>query len=231
MPGGGGMEAPAPEAPAPGPEAAPPAGGPGGAGGGLKARFPVDKKQKSKVVIGENPQDRRFRAAGEDLLKLLQAVPLWDENDSLFGMPRRHFAKILHEVSLSSPSAISRKELADRLYIHLKKEGLSQLQVESVLYLGMRLGYIPSIKLPSETYDVFAKLVTSKMNGHGLTKDVAQELIAISRLSGEERTPARVLSRDYLKLVPNGERSLPASRVLTGYIDPKKDLLPTPTKG
>ena len=223
---GGGLEAPAPEAAPPVPEA-----GPGGAGGSLvKPRFPASNpKATSRVITATASGKPAFKnSKGADLLQQLGDLPLWDEHEALFGIPMRRVASILHKVGVTDPSTTERQKVADKLYRNLRKEGFTSLQTELIFYTGMRLGYLPKVKLPPETYDIVAKLVTSHMNGKGLTRAITNELIAISRLSLESPLPpTSLLPKNYLALIPKAENALSSSHLLTGSLNPSKDLLQT----
>lgn len=237
--GGGGMEPPAkstaPTEPAGGDAAMPPVdtgpgtapdAGPGGAGAGLRSRF---------VVPQTRPVQERLAMAPRDVIAQLNALPLWDENDTLLGLHLRRAAEILDRIGRSDPAKEERLKLATTLCPKLRQHGLSQIQTEVLQYLAMRLGYLPKMSISEETYDVIGQLALDKMNGHGLTREITQELIAISRIKGElpRQEPQLPVKGwpprnqlDYVKAVFKAERSLGHRHVLTGRIDPNRDLMP-----
>lgn len=181
-----------------------------------------------------------YAAAPRDLLARLKQLPLWDENEALLGVSQRQAANVLDRIGSSDPTGTERIKLAETLHKQLRMSGFNQYQAEALEYLAMRLGMVPKISLSQEMYDVLSKTAVSKMNGHGLTAEITQELIAISRIQGERRNAEPKLPHgsawppsdpvQYMKTLYQGERSLPHRHILTGRIDPKRDLMPPKRK-
>lgn len=186
------------------------------------SRFPI-KKRKTPIqvhaeVITPPGKDKNI----EDTLKRL---PLWDDGDTLFGLRRRHAAKILDVLDHTDPKR--RKKVVSTLPVFLRrKEGLTHLQSEALLYLGMRLGYVPPVTLDSETYEALSRYVTSKMNGSGLTKPITTELTSLSaimQVAGKISSPFSMEkngsageTRRMLPPVLQHEKKLHHSKILTG---------------
>jgi hypothetical protein len=227
-PAGGGGEPATPATEPAEPAAATPEAGPGGAGAMvLRPRFRMTKTT--------TPAQERLATAPRDVLAQLRALPLWDEQDTLLSLPLRRAAEVLDQVGRSDPSKLERLKVAASFSQKLRKHDFNQIQTEVLQYLSMRLGYLPKMSISEETYDTISRIALSKMNGHGLTGEITQELIAISRIKGERSHQEPTLPRqgwpprnqlEYIKEVFRGERSLKHRQVLTGRIDPKRDLMP-----
>ena len=214
--GGGGFET---EEPAPAAEA--PAGGEEGAGADLEhARFPVKPQKPTKEVYAAPHRVKKtnYRVLGKDIINMLGELPLWDENETLFSLPKRRVAQILYKVAQTDPHEDERIKLANKLYKSLRKDGFNDIQSQCILYIAVRLGYIPPVELSSEIYSLLSKYVSNKMNGR-MTKAIANELVALARLSGHNEGDVRPLSVDQMRnLLSNRERSLPHNKTLTGYV-------------
>jgi hypothetical protein len=205
------------------------------------ARFPYHQRRRRIVTAGEREalpppntkKRRRIRRPKEvtaevvtrpghdkNIAMTLGQLPLWDAGDTLFGLRRRHAAKILDHLERTDPHM--RDKTARSLPAYLRKrEGLTNLQAEAATYLAMRLGYIPRVALSTDTYESLGRYVTSQMNGHGLTKPITQELMALSATMQEAgrrepdlmtRLPMRETTRKQLV----GEKDLGHSSILTG---------------
>ena len=212
-PGGGfEMEEPAPAAEAPG----------GGAGAALeKARFPVEPAKPAKEIYAAPYKEKKaqYRQLGKDIINLLEELPLWDENETFFSVPKRRVAQILYKVAQTDPYEDERSKLANTLYKKLRKEGFNDIQAQGLLYVAIRLGYIPPVELSSEIHSLLSHYVSGKMNGRGMTKAIANELVALARLSGHREDEVKPLSVDHMRnLLSNRERSLPHNKTLTGYV-------------
>ena len=146
---------------------------------------------------------------------------MWDKGDTLFGLKRRHAAKILDRLQRSNPKKLADSARSLPAYL-CRKEGLSNLQAESATYLAMRLNYIPHIPLSSDTYETLGRYVSSRMNGQGLTKSVTNEFMALSatmqtagKYTPDAMTRVPNVSNQIKKIV-TAERKLPHHQVLTG---------------
>jgi len=212
-PGGGFGEEPAPPAEAP--------AGEEGAGAALDhARFPVEPKKPTKEVYAAPHRVKKsnYRILGKDIIGLLSELPLWDENETFFSLPKRRIAQVLYKVAQTDPHEDERIKLASTLYKGLRKEGFNDIQAQSILYIAIRLGYIPPVELSSEIYSLLSKYITTRMNGR-MTKAIANELVALARLSGHNENEIRPLSVDQFRnILSNRERSLPHNKTLTGYV-------------
>jgi len=173
---GGGEEAgpaapTAPEAPAA------PAGGEEGAGASLEgARFRA-KGLPSRVVTGEP----------RSVMDRLEALPIWDQDGAFFGLPKRRYAKLLHDIGQTNPELRARRKLAEQLPRRWREDGLDKLQVQMVGYLAMRLGYVPPQRLQEQTYTLVRQWLGNRMNGEGLTKALTTEIVALNKLSGADQ--------------------------------------------
>jgi hypothetical protein len=175
-----------------------------------RIRRPIDVQAE---VVTPRGQDHNIELT-------LGHLPLWDDADTMFGLRRRHAAKILHELDGTDPRLRSKTAKSLPSWLQ-RKEGLTRLQAEAATYLAMRLGYIPGVALSSDTYDALGRYVTSKMNGSGLTKTITAELNALSATmmatgkTGPDpitRLPMRERTRKQLV----GEKSLSHNKLLTG---------------
>jgi hypothetical protein len=224
---GGGEEAP-PAAElggegAGGAEEAPPAapsGGEGGFGGGaatLHPRFDLPNRS-TKMVVG-----KARREAQKNILKQLEAIPLWDKDVGLLGMSRRQVAKILDRIDHTDPRPDRRKKLAMGLERQLRRtEGLDHVQAEVVQYLAVRLGYVPPTSLSEETFDRLRKFIVGRMNGNGLTKAISNEIVMLSKVAeAGGRKPNSRLSKMIAptQMMPRQETTLPEHMILTGVAD------------
>ena len=226
-------------------------GGGGGEEGGLfpegfgadseHARFPYPQKRR-RIIRGKRREElashstkkkrhRRSRRPRAEIItrrghdanieRTLAQLPLWDKGDTLFGLKRRHAAKILDRLQRSNPKKLADSARSLPAYL-CRKEGLSNLQAESATYLAMRLNYIPHIPLSSDTYETLGRYVSSRMNGQGLTKSVTNEFMALSatmqtagKYTPDAMTRVPNVSNQIKKIV-TAERKLPHHQVLTG---------------
>ncbi len=221
--GGGGDEFEGFEAPE-APELS--AGGEEGAGAGMAAsRFPVRKPNYTRVEASdikiitptESKRTGKVNAPGthQNIEEMLDHLPLWDNGDTLFGLHRRRAAQLLDEIDHTDPNRRD-KLLNDLPSVLRKKKGLSPLQAEALVYVGMRLGYLPKGPLSPEAYETLGRLIAGKMNGSGLTKQVTNELMAMSAIMKKAGT-ARTRPEDtWTKSLPLGESKLHHSKILTG---------------
>jgi hypothetical protein len=200
---------------------------------GEHARFPHPRR-RPRMVKGNTSRRRPQRAVRAQVMtregndpnieRTLSRLPLWDQGDTLFGLSRRHAAKILDRLQRSNPKKLA--ETARSLPAYLcRKEGLSNLQAESATYLAMRLGYVPHIPLSSDTYETLGRYVSSKMNGQGLTKPITNEFMALSATMQKagKYTPDAITRvpnvSNRIKKVVMAERKLPHHKVLTGVTE------------
>lgn len=219
--GGGGETAPTETAPEP-------AGGEGaGAGtGSTPKRFPVPKGQrvpKGRPVTAV-AEDESYRMLGKkSVIDLLNDIPIWDEDDTAFGLPRKQIAKILYELAQTNPSRRARTNLAHKFYDKLRDSGLGDLQAQTVEYLAMRLGYLPKVEITPDVGQILVRTVMGKVNGHGLTADIKDELIALSRVINKQESRALMHKRADLKrvILSEVEAQLPQRNLLSGWIDPR----------
>lgn len=208
------------------------------------ARFPYHRKPRRIVTAGQrdelpaprSKQRRHIRRSrrsidvqaevvtrpGHDknIALTLGRLPLWDDADTMFGLRRRHAAKILDELDRTDPRMRDKTANSFPSYLR-RKEGLTNLQAEAATYLAMRLGYISSVALSSDTYETLGRYVTSKMNGKGLTKQITAELTALSatmQASGKSGPDplTRVPMSDRVRKTLVSEKKLPHQQLLTG---------------
>ena len=205
------------------------------------ARFPYHRRPRRIVTAGQREElppsrsrsRRRVRrpvdvqaevvtSHGRDgnIELTLGRLPLWDDADTMFGLRRRHAAKILDDLDRTDPRLRDKTATSFPAYLR-RKEGLTNLQAESATYLAMRLGYIPGVPLSSDTYETLGRYVTSKMNGRGLTKPITAELNALSATMQEsgKRGPdplTRVPMSERVRKTLVGEKKLSHNQLLTG---------------
>jgi len=155
----------------------------------------------------------------------LALMPLWDDGDTLFGLRRRHAAKIMDQLQRSDPKVIE-KTARSLPAMLIRREGLTHLQAEAAVYLAMRLGLIPHIELSTDTYETLGRYVSGRMNGSGLTQPITNELLALSTTMQRagKYTPDRITQLPSgvsarIKQAVAAERSLPHHKVLTGVTD------------
>jgi hypothetical protein len=207
-PGGGEMEAPEP----------------GAAEEGFgatteKKRFPAPPAHQlsdGKEVMG-------YRMLGKtSVMDLLKSIPMWDEKETVFGIPLRFASKVLHDIAVTDPDPTRRAQVADSLYKKMKKEGLSDLQAQTLEYMAMRLGYLPPNELNKDVLQVLTRTVLDRVNGSGLTAEVKDELIALSKLgSGRNAKPLVHKELDLGSFAAAKDKNLPRQHFLTGHISPK----------
>lgn len=222
--------------------------GEGGGGGGEEAglegfgadtaehaRFPYYRRRPRRITaIGKNARRRAYEPIRAEVLtreghdanieKTLSRLPLWDDADTMFGLHRRHAAKILDKLQRSDPKKLEASARSLPAYL-CRKEGLSNLQAEAATYLAMRLGLIPHTPLSSDTYETLGRYVSTKMNGQGLTKSITNEFMALSATMQK----AGKYTPDAITRVPNmpnrikqivaAERKLPHHKILTGVTE------------
>lgn len=173
-----------------------------GAGASLDgARFPVDVP----------PTQTRYghpTAAEVNLEHRLGYLPLWDEADTIFSVPRRRVAHHLDQIRRSDPQLRD----ARNIYKLLRKEGMNTLQADAVLYCATRLGHLRRPQLDSESIAVLQKYITDRANGR-FSRKITRELEALTRIARAGRKPtmsrtgfAKILSKD----------TLPHDKLLTG---------------
>lgn len=203
-PGGGGAEE------------APPAAPEEGFGADLAAsRFSVPSSRRPKKMI-------TALGNGEgDLIKKLEAFPIWDSREMFFDLPARKVAKLLHEIGSTNPDSGERARLAKTLPRKWKKEGLTDIQRQVLAYLSMRLGYIPIVRLQPQIYTYLKRWMTERMEQSGLTGAITQEFYALSRLSGmDSPRKKKIESPSFMKRYQNrAENRLSENQILTGVID------------
>lgn len=200
------------------PPAAPAGGGEFGGGAGLlQPRFSLPERSP-KMILG-----RARRQSQQNILKLLEGIPLWDNDTGLYGLSRRQVAKILDRIDHTDPRPDRRKRLAQNLSRTLRRsEGLDAMQAELVQYLAVRLGYVPPVALSEEVFDRLRKFIVGRMNGNGLTKAISNEIVMLSKIAeAGGRKPSSQLSKMVapLQVLPRGESALPESMILTGVTD------------
>lgn len=230
-PGAGGfeMEAPAeepaagPEAPAPEAPGAPAEEGP--AASTTIKRFPIPKSHKlpTQRIVATSKEDQSYRVLGNrSVIDLLGEIPVWDDTDAVFGVPKKYVAKLLHEIAQTNPSYRARTALAMKFYDRLRKTGLSDLQAQTIEYLAARVGYIPKSELTQDVCQILTRLVLDKVNGSGLTGPIKDELIALSRISNNQETKPLLHKRESLKklILASPDSDLPHNQVLTGFLRP-----------
>jgi len=214
----GGGETATPAAGGEAPPAAPTPGAGAGFGAGLaNPRFNV-KNLPQRLVVGKASQETT-NSIVDDLAK----VPLWDADGAVFGLTKRRVAKILDRIDHTNPRADKRKKLAEELPKELqRKEGLDRMQSDLVMYLAIRLGYIPPIRLQEEAFDRLRKFIVGRMDSKGLTKEVSNEIVMLSKIAeagGRRITSKLSATIDPMKLIRRQESALPESNILTGVVD------------
>lgn len=190
-----------------------------GFGAGLsKKRFPTPPAYQ----LGDGQEVYGYRMPGKtSIIDLLSDLPVWDDDGTMFGVPKRFAAKTLLAVANTDPNPNSRARLADRLYKRLRKDGFTDLQAQSLEYLAMRLGYLPAGSLNKDILQLISRMVLGKVNGSGLTAEIKDELIALSKLGcGQQPKPVLHKGMNWTNHVKTQDQHLPESQLLTGYIDP-----------
>jgi hypothetical protein len=200
------------------PPAAPTPGAGEGFGADLaKARFPLKPTIPTRKVIAQ-----RLKVAN-NIVKDLEAIPVWDADGALFGLTQRRVAKILDRIDHTNPEHKHRQKLATNLPQELRrKEGLDSMQATMVQYLAIRLGFIPPVQIPEESFDRLRKFIVSRMDGNGLTKSVSNEIVMLSKIAeaGGRRGNSKLAKFvDPVGIIPRYEGHLSDNRVLTGVID------------
>jgi hypothetical protein len=212
---GGGEEAGAPAAGAEAGGAAP-AAGPGGAGASGKARFSITPPAGQIVMAAAREQ-----RVG-NVMRELEALPLWDREGYAFGLSRRRAAKILDRIQHSDPDARQRSELSRTLIASLQRtEGLDRPQSYLVHYAAIRLHLLPPAELASEAFELVNRYFLDKMAKTGLDKSLTREITFLSRIS---EACGRKVGFDHREVnitsaMLRQDRSTPDNLMLTGAAD------------
>jgi hypothetical protein len=203
------------------PAGGPPAGGaeagPGGAGASsTRSRFSIPTPQAKEVLA--SPRDQRV----VNVIRELEALPLWDREGYAFGLSQRRVAKILDRIQNTDPDPRQRSELSKTLVRSLQRnEGLDRHQSYLVQYAAIRLSLLPPAELPGEAFELINRYCLDRMAKAGLNKSLTREITFLSRIS---EACGRKIGFDHRDInitmaMLRPDQATPEHQLLTGVAD------------
>jgi hypothetical protein len=157
-----------------------------------------------------------------NVMRELEALPLWDREGYAFGLSRRRAAKIMDRIQHSDPDRERRRELSKTLIASLQRnEGLDRNQAYLVQYAAIRLNLLPPAELPSEAFELVNRYCLDRMAQSGLNKSLTREITFLSRIS---EACGRKVGFEHRSINISGallrqDRSTPDNLLLTGIAD------------
>lgn len=180
-----------------------PAGGDEGMGASLDgARFPMRN----------TPLHRRHAEAIDyrDLEQTLRDIDIWDQHDSVLGLPRRRVAQAIDQIAHRPADQREGRHL--RRLFH--KEQLSGAQSSIIQYCAARLGFIQRPDMTDDGLQFLQHVLVDKANQAGLTPQLNRELELLTSVArNRSKTPAAGPRN-----VTSRQADLPDSKVLTGVL-------------